>query len=202
MTKTSKKDLITNAAMSCFLDNGYRRTSMDDIVKTSGISKGGIYWYFNSKEEIFLYFLDRELDKEQEKYSRISQENNLAQEQIHEFFKAHLEHNKNFPLHLIVGEFLTQVRNPKINASFQKLIEKKHHKKDFFIRALESGIENQEFIPHDSTVMAEIICSVCEGCTFRYVTEHKDQKLLAEALEQAEALLLAGILKNGGNLAK
>ncbi|MCQ2559120.1 MAG: TetR/AcrR family transcriptional regulator [Clostridia bacterium] len=198
MEKINKKDLITDAAMSCFLDSGYRRTSMDDIVKVSGISKGGIYWYFNSKEEIFLYFLERELDKEQEKHRKISQSSSSAQEQLHQFFQAHLEHDEKFPLHLVVGEFLTQLKNPEITRSFQKLIQKKHHKKNFFIQALELGIKNQEFIPHNTQIMAEVICAVCEGCTFRYVMEHQNTRLLQEALEQAEVMVLAKILKTGG----
>ncbi len=198
MEKINKKDLITDAAMSCFLDNGYRRTSMDDIVKVSGISKGGIYWYFNSKEEIFLYFLERELDKEQEKHRKISQSSSSAREQLHQFFQAHLKHDEKFPLHLVMSEFLTQLRNPEVTRSFQKLIQKKHHKKDFFIQVLELGIKNQEFVPHNTQIIAEVICAVCEGCTFRYVMEHQNTRLLQEALEQAEAMVLAKILKTGG----
>lgn len=49
MDKDSKKDLIADAALACFLSTGYGGTSVDDIVKASGMSKGGIYWHFKSR---------------------------------------------------------------------------------------------------------------------------------------------------------
>ncbi len=36
-----------------FLLKGFERTSMNDVVKRSGITKGGIYHYFSGKEELF-----------------------------------------------------------------------------------------------------------------------------------------------------
>ena len=40
--------------MACFARQGYHATSMDDVVRQSGLSVGAIYSYFNSKEELFL----------------------------------------------------------------------------------------------------------------------------------------------------
>ncbi len=45
---------ILNAAMTCFARQGYHVTSMDDVVRESGLSVGAIYSYFPSKEELFL----------------------------------------------------------------------------------------------------------------------------------------------------
>jgi len=45
---------ILQAAMACFARQGYHATSMDDVVRQSGLSVGAIYTYFNSKEELFL----------------------------------------------------------------------------------------------------------------------------------------------------
>jgi TetR/AcrR family fatty acid metabolism transcriptional regulator len=44
---------IIEAAMVCFTRKGYVNTTMDDIVAESGLSKGAIYWYFKSKDDIF-----------------------------------------------------------------------------------------------------------------------------------------------------
>ncbi|MBW9156173.1 TetR/AcrR family transcriptional regulator [Clostridium tagluense] len=45
---------IIDKAFEVFSSKGYSQSSMEDIVKHSGISKGGLYTYFKSKEEIFL----------------------------------------------------------------------------------------------------------------------------------------------------
>jgi len=53
--KELRKQIILKSAMELFSSKGFVRTSMDDIVKHSGISKGGIYVYFRTKEDIFLH---------------------------------------------------------------------------------------------------------------------------------------------------
>jgi AcrR family transcriptional regulator len=52
---------ILGAALRCFARAGYDKTKMDDIVRESGLTKGGIYWYFESKREIFLALFDRHI---------------------------------------------------------------------------------------------------------------------------------------------
>jgi len=49
-----RKQQIYQAALTCFGRDGYHRTTMDDIVSESGLSKGALYWYFGSKKELFL----------------------------------------------------------------------------------------------------------------------------------------------------
>ena len=57
--KQLRKDLILDHAFEVFSEKGYANSSIDDIVKHSGTSKGGIYLYFKSKEEIFYALADR-----------------------------------------------------------------------------------------------------------------------------------------------
>jgi len=48
-----RRQEIVEAALTCFSRRGYNKTTMDDIVAESGLSKGTLYWYFDSKEELF-----------------------------------------------------------------------------------------------------------------------------------------------------
>lgn len=50
---TERRAQIIEAALACFTRKGYVHTTLDDIVAESGLSKGSIYWYFKSKDEIF-----------------------------------------------------------------------------------------------------------------------------------------------------
>jgi len=61
LTELSEKELnkmekIAKAAVKLFDEKGYLETSMDDISTVAKLSKGGIYHYFSSKNEI-LYFI-------------------------------------------------------------------------------------------------------------------------------------------------
>ncbi|MDR7074929.1 TetR/AcrR family transcriptional regulator [Fictibacillus barbaricus] len=55
--KEEKRSQILESALKCFGEKGYQATIIDDIVKDSNISKGAIYNYFTSKEEIYLQLL-------------------------------------------------------------------------------------------------------------------------------------------------
>ena len=45
---------ILEAATELFAKHGFDRTSVDEIAKKAGLSKGAIYWYFPSKEKILV----------------------------------------------------------------------------------------------------------------------------------------------------
>ena len=49
---------ILAAAMSVMADKGFAGTSMNDIVRASGLSKGGVYWHFASKDDIVTAVFD------------------------------------------------------------------------------------------------------------------------------------------------
>jgi AcrR family transcriptional regulator len=52
--KSDLKEKIIQAAIESFAQTGFDRTKMEDIAKRLGLSKGTIYLYFNSKEDLFL----------------------------------------------------------------------------------------------------------------------------------------------------
>ena len=52
--KEARKNQILDAAMNVFVRLGFHQARMDDIVEESGLSKGTLYWYFKSKEDLFL----------------------------------------------------------------------------------------------------------------------------------------------------
>lgn len=61
---TRRKEQILKAAVTAFARSGLKDTSMNDIVHESGLSKGAIYWYFKSKDEIIAELLNEFFDPE------------------------------------------------------------------------------------------------------------------------------------------
>jgi AcrR family transcriptional regulator len=58
-----KKDAVINTARELFTKYGYKKVSMDEIAKLSGVTKKTIYTYFKDKDSMFLYFIQEELEK-------------------------------------------------------------------------------------------------------------------------------------------
>lgn len=61
MYKAEHRERIIQAAIQSFSQTGFDRTKMEDIAKRLGLSKGTIYLYFASKEDLFLAILEHYL---------------------------------------------------------------------------------------------------------------------------------------------
>ncbi|MGZ4902519.1 MAG: TetR/AcrR family transcriptional regulator [Halobacteriota archaeon] len=51
--KEEARNRIVNAAQVAFSEKGYDQTTMEEIAQRLGVSKGALYLYFPSKEELF-----------------------------------------------------------------------------------------------------------------------------------------------------
>jgi len=54
----ARRAQILAAAFRCFAEKGFHAARMDDLVDASGLSKGSLYWHFESKEDVFLALFD------------------------------------------------------------------------------------------------------------------------------------------------
>jgi AcrR family transcriptional regulator len=51
--KEARPSELIDAALTCFAERGFAATKLDDIAAKAGVSKGTVYLYFPSKEELF-----------------------------------------------------------------------------------------------------------------------------------------------------
>lgn len=56
--KEKAKSRIVEAALEVFTKKGYHETTMDDIAERLGVSKGALYLYFKSKEDLYRAILN------------------------------------------------------------------------------------------------------------------------------------------------
>lgn len=63
MTKKRDSDAsiekIESAALKLFSAKGYSNTSLEEVAKIAGFTKGAVYYYFKTKEILLLHILDR-----------------------------------------------------------------------------------------------------------------------------------------------
>lgn len=61
--REEKKALIMQTSLELFANEGYHNTSISDIAKKAGISKGLLYNYFDSKEELIKTIILKSFDE-------------------------------------------------------------------------------------------------------------------------------------------
>ena len=158
-----KKKYILEKARTVFSEKGFKNVTMKDIVDACEISRGGLYLYFSSTEEIFLAVLadDSSEDDEEavvaalsgdasagdmlalflkeQKKEILRKKNNLTVA-TYEFFSLHKAQSKDNPLK---NQFDTAVR----------IVEK----------LIENGVDSGEFYCENPVGCARNLMYVVEG---------------------------------------
>lgn len=67
----NRRQDILKIAQKLFRENGFEKTTVDDIAKHSGISKGSVYLEFKTKEDVFYYILETYLTLQFDKFSEL-----------------------------------------------------------------------------------------------------------------------------------
>jgi AcrR family transcriptional regulator len=56
--KEQRRDDILMAAKAVFSQRGFHATTVADVARAAGVSYGSIYWYFDSKDALFLALME------------------------------------------------------------------------------------------------------------------------------------------------
>ncbi len=197
MNEHDARDQILNAALSLFARQGFAHTSMNDIVRESGVSKGGVYWHFQSKDALILAIFDAFFSgQEAILASVLNGEGSPAARLRHlvELAGAELEAaTARFPAPL---EFYTlAAHNETLRARLAQFYAGYHEK---LCRLLQEGIEARIW-PETTAVppTAHVLISAMEGVILLW-SLFPEQINLRHQMETAVALLLAGLAADKG----
>lgn len=165
--KDAKKYIIIEAALKLFSQKGYVETSMDDIVDEARVSKGGIYNYFKSKEEIFLEIAKDRLNKRhaliEEFPEDISSREKLVR-YIHWILNGLFDEKTSLNVRFTFEFWSVLSRNEKTS---QKAKERYNLFYEELEKLLIEGIEKGEFNKElDVKSMVYILLSTMDGIAF------------------------------------
>lgn len=84
------REKILDAAASLFHEQGFRPTSLDEILGASGVCRSNFYYHFRSKEDLGLAVLERQVERFESEVLRgiLEQEGVPARRRIEQLFGA------------------------------------------------------------------------------------------------------------------
>ena len=159
MSENETRQAIIMAAIQLLGEKGFANVSMNDIVNVSGVSKGGVYWHFKSKEEIFLAIFDFFFDVQLEVVNKTLEGEGKAADKLKRiFYLATQEAEVNLPPPL---EFYAlAARNEALKGRMADYFEAYRQR---IIELLQQGIDEGEFEINDPGMVAINIISLMEG---------------------------------------
>ncbi|RCW49928.1 MULTISPECIES: TetR/AcrR family transcriptional regulator [unclassified Halanaerobium] len=152
------KEEILKSAVKLFSKNNYHTVSMLEIAEGAEVSKGTVYWYFDSKKELFREIIIQGQDYFKEHFKKIAESNKNTEDKICEIIRTVLE-TLNEHLNL-----LTVFRNNMelINKEIQNKLEKKHDEiirifSEIIKEGMDNGIIKKENPVHISTMILSVL---------------------------------------------
>jgi len=163
-----RKAQILEAATIVFTKHGFADARMDDIVAQSGLSKGAIYWYFDSKDAIIVSILDQIFDYGTGYIRELLEREDSAKMKLEVFVETTIrELEKMKPLMPIFFDFWSlSVRKKTINQTIKKYYQSFL---DLIEPILEQGIQQGEFHPVVVSETAIAIGAMLEVTILFYV---------------------------------
>jgi AcrR family transcriptional regulator len=187
-----RKHQIHQAAMTCFASKGYHLTTMDDIAAESGLSKGSLYWYFDSKKALFLSLFKEMMGGFEQTWIPImTDESKSATDKLRaslNVFRTELE--AILPFFGVMVEAWVLIRRDED----LELLLREYYKpySDMMAQVLEQGIQSGEFQIASKNSMALVILTLYDGITLAIGTglwqDDWDQ-----IMDAAEQLVLYGL---------
>ncbi|CAM4466187.1 TetR/AcrR family transcriptional regulator [Paenibacillus tarimensis] len=157
--ETKKK--FAEAAKILFAQKGYKGTSIEDIVKLAGGSKGNIYYHFTNKEGLFMYLLeewDREFNSQWEEKAN---QYTTIEDTLYALAEHLLDSNSNHPLTKAADEFFDDEWD---NSEVKEMVDAYITNHIASIRKmLEKSMEHGELAKDDSHMLAIILEAMFEG---------------------------------------
>jgi len=90
--KETRKSAILNAARKLFFEKGFKAVTVDSIAAHAEISKGSVYLYFDSKEEIYIQVLVADNAEFHRRISNFFQNNMSATELLLDYARIYVDY--------------------------------------------------------------------------------------------------------------
>lgn len=183
-----KKEQIIEAARLLFHKYGFKKVSMDEIARESGVTKRTIYSYFSSKEDLLKYFIQEEILNMKNIVEEIDNKNldffETVNQSIYNLLKYRRE--RNF-LNTITKE-AEWLKNPIIIKNLELIDTQIQH---YIKGKLEKAKESGNIYYEDVDITAFLIYKMYIALMFEWNENEK------ELDEQMIASSISAILKNG-----
>jgi AcrR family transcriptional regulator len=186
-----RKDQILDAALSVIVKHGYDRSRMDDIVQSSQLSKGAIYWYYKSKKEVYLSLVDYWVKRYNAGFIDNLEQHHTASEQLKGLFDYFIDQYETDPtaFKILVEFWSLSGRDKDFNKKLQRVYS---DFLEYVVHIIQKGVDSGEFRNVDPRITSLSILINIEGINWFTLFE-KSGVDAHEYIETISEFIIAGV---------
>jgi AcrR family transcriptional regulator len=177
--KLNKNKFILESAKNVFIRKGFFDTTMQDIVDECQISRGGLYRYFSSTEEIFEAIMEDDSQSDDDIFNKFMEMKKSAFEMLNMFIddeKGSISSIKTTILPASYEFFIKSMRN---NIELDFLKKRYNYVLNTIKKIIDYGIETKEFSNKTSSIeVSRYIITFIEGVIITSISVGIDEDSL------------------------
>lgn len=161
-SQEARRRQIMDAARHSFVERGYAQTRMSDIARDAGLSKGGLYFHFAAKRDIFDALVDDVFDSTMADLRSVQSQQGATIDKLAALGGNYLAMSSTSPdtssFLFVIAEMA--IREPPLLARLRDL----HHRYlDALTEMIEDGIENGQLRPVEASTAAILLKALVDG---------------------------------------
>jgi AcrR family transcriptional regulator len=187
-----RKTQIVASALRCFARDGYERTSMDAIAREAGLSKALIYYYYQSKDEVFEAGFDYWMSQVTESFTALAQQGQPS-ERLRRLAEMTIDLGEgSIELFGLLLDYWSMAR--RRSSLTQRFREDMRAMRSVLAGVLKEGVRLGEFMPMDTELAAAVLFAALDGLWAHWILD-PDSIDLPQAAKTTVDLFLRGILR-------
>ena len=146
--KENRKSAILKAARKLFFEKGFKSVTVESIARKAELSKGAVYLYFKSKDEIYSQILLDDIDKFHKKVADLFEEGGQASDMLFRLSSTYVDFFlRDRELFRILMTFMLHANHSNLPEDLQNHIIKSTNKTIFMEKIFQYGVDRGEFPP-------------------------------------------------------
>lgn len=192
LPEQTRREQILGAARKCFIERGYHPTRMEDIASAASLSKGGVYFHFESKREVFDSLVSEEFNSSIEFMRSVTESESPTAEKMQVLASHYLEYfstARDAPrFFLVMGEMAL-----RDEALAKRLLEMQTAFIDEAAKLISLGVDEGVIREVDPLATAALLKALLDGVELLSALEYPIDKgkLLTTGLD----VVMSGIVK-------
>lgn len=180
---------IIESAIKILMQNGIAATSMNDLIRASGLSKGGVYHHFSGKDDILIGILEYFFEQYCVKVTEIPEDIASAYDKLHHMLTQHEQMLLEMGQYnqLFQDMFAHAARNTQLKQQFE--LQYLHFQK-LLTELIKLGVDNGEFKSDiDAKAIASGLIGVFDGICMAMSVAEDAVKFPDYAIQSALSML-------------
>ena len=196
--KSLRRDMFREAALKLFSQNGYERTSLQDIAEVLGITHPALYYYYKNKADLLYDAIHTSISQLLEALQKAAkQENSSPKNELKKIIESQIEFQfkSQNSVRLIDSVLFGAMSKADIlsNRQSEEILKQQKQIVELYRDCVKRGIESGEFFDQDIRIAVFAILGIVSNVPYWFRAD--GQLSIEEAIDKVGQFIFNSLIK-------